>query len=291
MAGASRGPSPPRTTSPSPTPWLRPISPRAVRGTSPTRCCARSLPPRAARCSTTRSLDWASHLPICCPRVLGRSRGRMANRRRTTVVAPGVRRHVCALGAGLAAGDRTSPRAWSTKTSLQSSGCRCGWVGGFPRLSRRRRIGKHPSQPPAAEREVARFALVIGDYLDGSGVRPLPKAKEEGKALAAKYPNVWRAATAVDLDELLEDRLTEQGDHVSVQVIHIACHGAVDPVNTLQRHRSLRHRSPIGSDGGDREQAGDYPGAVRVSQRVRARAGFGGAWEPRRSCARLSRLR
>ena len=64
------------------------------------------------------------------------------------------------------------------------------------------------------------------------GVRPLPKAKEEGKALAAKYPNVWRAATAVDLDELLEDRLTDQGDHVSVQVIHIACHGAVDPINT-----------------------------------------------------------
>ncbi len=102
----------------------------------------------------------------------------------------------------------------------------------LPSAISRRRVGNHPSQPPAAEREVARFALVIGDYLDGSGVRPLPKAKEEGKALAAKYPNVWRAATAADLDELLEDRLTEQGDHVSVQVIHIACHGAVDPVNT-----------------------------------------------------------
>ena len=70
---------------------------------------------------------------------------------------------------------------------------------------------------------------MIGDYLAERGQRPLPKAKEEGQALAAKYPNVWRAATATDLDELLDDRLTEQGDHVSVQVIHIACHGEVDP--------------------------------------------------------------
>ncbi len=101
----------------------------------------------------------------------------------------------------------------------------------LPSAIRRRRIGAHPAQPPAAERSVARFALVVGDYLAERGQRPLPKAKEEGQALAAKYPNVWRAATASDLDELLDDRLTEQGDHVSVQVIHIACHGEVDPAN------------------------------------------------------------
>ncbi len=101
----------------------------------------------------------------------------------------------------------------------------------LPSAIRRRRVGAHPAQPPAAERSVARFALVVGDYLAERGQRPLPKAKEEGQALAAKYPNVWRAATATDLDELLDDRLTEQGDHVSVQVIHIACHGEVDPAN------------------------------------------------------------
>lgn len=85
-----------------------------------------------------------------------------------------------------------------------------------------------PPVAPEPAIEVARMAVVVGDYHSDSGVRPLPQAVAEGAELADTYPSVTVAGTLADLTALLNGRPTSGGDSSDVQVVHLACHGAVD---------------------------------------------------------------
>ncbi|MBI4219356.1 MAG: CHAT domain-containing protein [Chloroflexi bacterium] len=100
------------------------------------------------------------------------------------------------------------------------------WMPEGPRTPRGLR---RPKLPPETNVNVNTIALIVGDYAASSGQRPLPKAKEEGKALSERYTTVWLEATEPDLNRLLENRLTERGEPVAVQGIHFACHGEVSP--------------------------------------------------------------
>jgi CHAT domain-containing protein len=86
-----------------------------------------------------------------------------------------------------------------------------------------------PRLPPETNARIKKIALVVGDYEATSGHRPLPKAKEEGTFLSQHYPAVWINGTEAEVNTLLDDKVTQDGKHVPVQVIHFACHGEVKP--------------------------------------------------------------
>lgn len=90
---------------------------------------------------------------------------------------------------------------------------------------------QRPAVPPVVALEVSRMAVVVGDYRSETGVRPLPQALAEGRALTDAYPAVWVKGTLDEVDRLLDGRLTDRGERVSVQVVHVACHGEVDPAH------------------------------------------------------------
>jgi CHAT domain-containing protein len=82
------------------------------------------------------------------------------------------------------------------------------------------------------ELTMERMALVVGDYAATSGLRPLPMATKEGEALKGRYPHKWLSATQYDLSLLFHNRLvSDSGDRLPVQVVHMACHGEVDAAN------------------------------------------------------------
>jgi len=103
---------------------------------------------------------------------------------------------------------------------------------------------QRPALPPPTAVRVAKMALVIGDYLETAGVRPLPEARQEGEALAARYPSVKLTATEDDLDDLLEDELEESGEPVAVDAIHFSCHGLVDANNPARNGIVLSDAAP-----------------------------------------------
>lgn len=76
--------------------------------------------------------------------------------------------------------------------------------------------------------EVRKVALVIGDYLALNGVRPLPKALEEGNTLAGLYQAIQLTATLEDIDPLFDGTLQQDGKRVVPDLVHFACHGQVD---------------------------------------------------------------
>ncbi len=90
---------------------------------------------------------------------------------------------------------------------------------------------QRPTVPPTTAIEVTRMAVVVGDYQSESGLRPLPNAIEEGRTLTDTYPSVWVKGTLDEVDQLLDGTLTERGKKVDVQVVHVACHGEVDPAH------------------------------------------------------------
>lgn len=89
----------------------------------------------------------------------------------------------------------------------------------------------NPPLPPAESVTVRTMTLVIGDYLAIGAQRQLPMAMEEGNELAALYRDrvVRVAATAEQLDPLFGGRLLKDGRLVDPDVVHFACHGAIDP--------------------------------------------------------------
>jgi hypothetical protein len=88
---------------------------------------------------------------------------------------------------------------------------------------------QRPAVPPTTTIDVGRMAVVVGDYHSESGLRPLPEALEEGKTLTKDYPAVWVKGTLTEVASLLDDALTDKGEKVSPDVVHMACHGEVDP--------------------------------------------------------------
>ena len=81
------------------------------------------------------------------------------------------------------------------------------------------------------------MAVVIGDYASDRSVRPLPKAEEEGKAIALKYKGYPLKATEDDVLRLLQNRLERDGVAFAPTVVHIAAHGEVD--TTLQQYSGI----------------------------------------------------
>jgi hypothetical protein len=89
----------------------------------------------------------------------------------------------------------------------------------------------NPPLPPPSRVDMDRMALVVGDYLAESGVRPLPKAVEEGNLLAARYRAIRLTATLDEVDPLFDGTLEHDGARVDPDVVHFACHGQIDPNN------------------------------------------------------------
>lgn len=96
------------------------------------------------------------------------------------------------------------------------------------------RVGRveRPMLPPPTTHAVSRLCLVVGDYAAAQGLRPLPEAIEEGEHLERTYPSVRRTATAKELVEVFEDQVRDDGQEVEISVLHMACHGQLDPTNT-----------------------------------------------------------
>jgi hypothetical protein len=90
---------------------------------------------------------------------------------------------------------------------------------------------RRPTIPPVTAMDVRRLALVVGDYQSETGLRPLPHAVAEGRALSDTYPSVWVKGTLDEVDRLLDNTLTDRGRPVSFDVVHVACHGEVDAAN------------------------------------------------------------
>jgi hypothetical protein len=99
------------------------------------------------------------------------------------------------------------------------------WLSPLPRTPRG---GERPVQPPRTEVTVHELVVVVGDYLDSVGMRDLPEARAEGKALLAGHGGVALTATEDQMARLLNDRLERDGEPVRVQAVHFACHGVVD---------------------------------------------------------------
>jgi len=88
---------------------------------------------------------------------------------------------------------------------------------------------RRPASAPEAGIDVERLAVVVGDYQSEQGARPLPFAVDEGRAITETYPSVWVKGTLDEVTALLEGRLAADGMPAPAQVVHVACHGAVDP--------------------------------------------------------------
>ncbi len=88
---------------------------------------------------------------------------------------------------------------------------------------------RRPASAPEAGIDVERLAVVVGDYQSERGVRPLPFALEEGRTITETYPSVWVKGTLGEVTALLEGRLAADGRPATAQVVHVACHGAIDP--------------------------------------------------------------
>ncbi len=89
---------------------------------------------------------------------------------------------------------------------------------------------RRPSTTPAESMAISSLAVVVGEFGPSSGMKSLKEAIEEGKQLTTTYqPSVWVKATADEVASLLKGELTDRGDPVVAQVLHVASHGEVDP--------------------------------------------------------------
>ena len=87
----------------------------------------------------------------------------------------------------------------------------------------------NPPLPPPESLDVSTMVLVIGDYLATNGVRPLPKATEEGNELAALYRAVRLSAEVGEIEPLFNGVLERDGTRIEPDLVHVACHGQIDP--------------------------------------------------------------
>lgn len=86
----------------------------------------------------------------------------------------------------------------------------------------------NPPLPPPEDLDVQAMVLVIGDYLAINGVRPLPKATEEGNELAALYRAVRLSAEVSEIEPMFNGMLERDGARIDPDIVHFACHGQID---------------------------------------------------------------
>ena len=87
----------------------------------------------------------------------------------------------------------------------------------------------NPPLPPPESLDISTMVLVIGDYLATNGVRPLPKATEEGNELAALYRAVRLSAEVGEIEPMFNGVLERDGARIDPDLVHFACHGQIDP--------------------------------------------------------------
>jgi hypothetical protein len=92
---------------------------------------------------------------------------------------------------------------------------------------------RHPFRPsphPPSSISVKHMAVMAGMYRAESGLRNLPGAEAEAKALAKRYDAVALAANSADMKRLLDAQLTHNFESIGgVDAIHFAGHGDIDP--------------------------------------------------------------
>jgi len=89
---------------------------------------------------------------------------------------------------------------------------------------------RRPETHPRARLDVHRLAVVAAWYKAASGLRRLPKAEEEAKALVARHHGLALAASAQTMRQLLTAKLYDGAEPVGpVGAVHFAGHGDFDP--------------------------------------------------------------
>ncbi len=87
--------------------------------------------------------------------------------------------------------------------------------------------------PPKGQVSVKAMAIMAGMYNVASGLRPLPEAITEAKALAKAYtgmPAILLECSPANLKSLLDAKLSHELDPIGgVEAVHFAGHGEVDP--------------------------------------------------------------
>jgi hypothetical protein len=87
---------------------------------------------------------------------------------------------------------------------------------------------EHPRLPPSAQLEVKSITVVLHGEEAGA-TAPLPFALEEAAALRSSYAATTIPAATGPVAALLELRGEGGDDPVTPDILHLACHGKVDP--------------------------------------------------------------
>ncbi len=110
-----------------------------------------------------------------------------------------------------------------------------------------RPVAKPPAQPPSTI-GVKHMAVMAGLYKAESGLRNLPEAEAEAKALAKSYQAVALAANLTDVKRMLDAKLSQEFNEIGgVEAIHFAGHGDFDPSQTDSSVLMLSEGRPLPS--------------------------------------------
>jgi hypothetical protein len=110
-----------------------------------------------------------------------------------------------------------------------------------------RPVAKPPAQPPSTI-GVKHMAVMAGLYKAESGLRNLPEAEAEAKALLKSYGAVALAANLTDVKRMLDAKLSQDFNEIGgVEAIHFAGHGDFDPTQTDSSVLMLSEGRPLPS--------------------------------------------
>jgi hypothetical protein len=110
-----------------------------------------------------------------------------------------------------------------------------------------RPVAKPPAQPPSTI-GVKHMAVMAGLYKAESGLRNLPEAEAEAKALAKSYQAVALAANLTDVKRMLDAKLSQEFNEIGgVEAIHFAGHGDFDQSQTDSSVLMLSEGRPLPS--------------------------------------------
>lgn len=121
------------------------------------------------------------------------------------------------------------------------------WLRDHAAMSGAYTAAPRPAIHPLGSIEVRRMAVMAAWYKQTSGMRRLPEAEDEARALVAAYAGVPLSATSEQLRDLLEANLRVDCDAVQVQAVHFAGHGAYDPTVPDASAMYLENGKPLRS--------------------------------------------
>jgi hypothetical protein len=126
--------------------------------------------------------------------------------------------------------------------------------------SRASTVVMRPATHPISQLGVRNMAVMAAWYQASSGLRRLPKAEQEAKALADNYPSVPLLAMTASVRQLLNASLQRGFERVAVEAVHFAGHGDFDPTRPEAAALLLEDGTPLRATmfraakyGGDRQ--------------------------------------